>query len=86
MEHLQERMTCRDAQLEACAKDIRDLVTKGIEMALIRYSAQVNTFGVRPQPDWLLQQIERAGDKTGQADNEHRERLMVRRRTRILQL
>ena len=49
VKHLQERMTCREAQLEARAEDMRDLVTKRIEMGLIRYSPHVNTMVVRPQ-------------------------------------
>ena len=38
VEHLQERMVCRETQLEARAEDMRDPVTKGVEMALIRYN------------------------------------------------
>ena len=46
MEHLQECMTCSEAQLEARAEDMYDLVTKRIEMVLIRYSPQVYTLEV----------------------------------------
>ena len=52
VEHLQARMTSRETQLEACAEDMRDLVTKRVEMALIRYNPQVTTKDVRPQADW----------------------------------
>ena len=38
VEHLQERMACREAQLEAQAEDMRDPVTKRVEMALITYN------------------------------------------------
>ena len=36
VEHLQERMACREAQLEARADDMRDPVTKRVDTALIR--------------------------------------------------
>ena len=36
VEHLQERTACREAQLEARAEDMRDPITKRLEMALIR--------------------------------------------------
>ena len=36
VEHLQERMACRETQLEARAEDMRDPVTKRVEMTLIR--------------------------------------------------
>ena len=54
VEHLQERMACRAAQLGARAEDMRDPVTKQVEMALIRYNPQVTMMEVQPQPDWLL--------------------------------
>ena len=41
VEHLQQRMACREAQLEARAEDMRDPVTKRVEMALIRYNPQI---------------------------------------------
>ena len=37
VEHLQDRMACRETLLEARAEDMRDPVTKLMEMALIRY-------------------------------------------------
>ena len=43
---------CRKAQLEARAEDMRDQVTKLVEMALIRYSSQITEMEVRKQPDW----------------------------------
>ena len=36
LEHLQERMACREAQWEQRVEDMRDPVTKRVEMALIR--------------------------------------------------
>ena len=38
VEHLQVRMACRQAHLEAWADDMRDLVIKRVEMALMRYN------------------------------------------------
>ena len=86
VEHLQERMTCREAQLDPWAEDMRDPVTKRIEVALIRYSLQVNRMEVLPQPDLRLRQTEDAGNEVGQADDEQRECLMARRRRRIQQV
>ena len=63
MEHLQECMTCPEAQVDASAEDMYDLVTKRIEMALIRYSPQFNTLEVQPQPDWRLRQTDEARDE-----------------------
>ena len=51
VDHLQERMACREAQFEARAEDMRDPVTKRREMASIRYHPQVNMMQVQPQPD-----------------------------------
>ena len=45
MEHLQERMTYRGAQLEARAEDMQDPVTKRVEIALIRYNPQFSKKG-----------------------------------------
>ena len=67
MEHLQECMTCREAELEARAEVMRDLVTKRVEMALMRYSPQVTRIDVRPPQDWQSRQPEDAGDEAGQA-------------------
>ena len=52
VQHLQECMACRNAQLEARAEDMIDPVTKGVEMALIRYNPQITELEVRTQPDW----------------------------------
>ena len=60
VEHLQERMACREAQLEAWTEDMRYPVTKRVEMALIRYNRQGNMMEVRPRPDRLLRQSEGA--------------------------
>ena len=49
-ELLQERMACREAQSEARAEDMRDPVTKRVEIALIRYNLQVTMMEVWPQP------------------------------------
>ena len=48
VEHLQERMASREVQLEAWAEDMRDPVTKRVEMALIRYNPQITEMEVRP--------------------------------------
>ena len=60
VEHLQERMACREAQLEARAEDMIDPVTKRVEMALIRYNPQITEMEVRTQPDWRQRQSEDA--------------------------
>ena len=52
VEYLQERMACRETQLEARAEDMRDPVTKRVEMAFIRYNPKVTEMEVRKQPDW----------------------------------
>ena len=62
VEHLQERMTRREAQMKVRAEDMRDPFTKRVEMSLIRYNPQVNMMDVRPQLDWQLRQPEDAGD------------------------
>ena len=56
VEHLQE-MTCREAQLKASTQDMRDPVTKRMEMAMIRYSPHVKRMKVRPKPDWRVREI-----------------------------
>ena len=86
MEHLQERMGCREAQLEAREEDMRDPVTKRVEMALIRYHPQVTMMEVRPQPDGLLRQWDGAQDEEEQEGIEQRERLMARRRKKVRQI
>ena len=85
-EHLQERMACRETQLEARAEDMRDPVTKRVEMALIRYNPKLTEMEVRKQPDWRPR---RSGGEAGVEDGEgeeQRERLMARRRRRIRQI
>ena len=86
LEHLQERMACKKAQLEARAEDMGNPVTKRVVMALIRYRRQVTRMEVRPQPDWRLQQSEEQRDEEGQVGDEQRERLMARRRKRVRQV
>ena len=82
VEHLQERMACREAQLEARADEMPDPVTKRVDMALIRY----NMMEVRRQPEWRLRQSEGARDQEEQEGEEQRERLMARRRKRVRQV
>ena len=67
VEHLQERMACREAQLEARAEVMRDPVTKRVEMALVRYNPQITEMEVRTPPDWR----QRRSD--GERDVEERE-------------
>ena len=86
VEHLQERMACRETQLEARAEDMRDPVTKQVEMALIRYNRKITEVEVRRQPGWRPR---RSGGETGMEDreeDEQRERLMARRRKTIRQI
>ena len=86
VKHLQERMACRETQLEAWADDMRDPVTKRVEMALIRYNPKITEMEVRRRPDWRPR---RSGGETGMEDregDEQRDRLMARRRERIRQI
>ena len=86
VEHLQERMACRETQLEARAEDMGDPVTKRVEMALIRYNPKITEMEVRKQPDWRPR---RSGGETGVEDGgseEQREHLMARGRRRIRQI
>ena len=86
VEHLQERMACRKAQLEARAEDMRDPVTKRVKMALITYNPQITEMDVRTQPDWRQWQSEGAREVEEQEGEEQRERLMAHRRKRIQQI
>ena len=52
VEHLQERMACREAQSEARAEDMIDPVTKRVEVVLIRYIPQITIMEVQPEPEW----------------------------------
>ena len=86
LEHLQERMACRETQLEARADDMRDPVTKRVEMALIRNNPKITEMEVRRRPD---RRPRRSGGETGTEDregDEQRDRLMARRRGRIRQI
>ena len=86
VEHLQERMAGRETQLEARADDMRDPVTKQVEMALIRYNKKITEMEVRRRPDWRPR---RSGGETGMEDREGEEqgdRLMARRGRRIWQI
>ena len=86
VEHLQDRMACRETQLEARAEDMRDPVTKRAEMALIRYNPQITEIEVRKQPDWRPRRSEGETEVEGREGEEQRERLMARRRKRIRQI
>ena len=79
VEHLQERMACRETQLEARAEDMRDPVTKRVEMALIRYNPKITEMEVRKQPDWRPRRSERETEVEEREEEEQRERLMARR-------
>ena len=86
VENPQERMACRETQLEARAEDMRDPVTKRSEMALIRYNPKITEMEVRRRPDWRPR---RSGGETGMEDREEeeqRDRLIARRRRRIRQI
>ena len=86
VEHLQERMACRETQLEARAYDMRDPVTKRVEMALIRYNPKITEMEVRRRPDWRPKW---SGGGMGMEDREgeeRRDRLMARRRRGIWQI
>ena len=86
VEHLQERMACRETQLEAWAEDMRDPVTKQVEMTLIRYSPKNTEMEVRKQPDWRPRRSEGEKEVEEREGEEQRERLMARRRKRIRQI
>ena len=86
MAHLQERVACRETQLEARADDMRDPVTKRVEMGLIRYNPKITEMKVRRRSDWRPR---RSGRETGMEDregDEQRDRLMAPRRKRFRQI
>ena len=78
VEHLQERMACREAQFEARAEDMRDPVTKRVEMALIRYNPQMTEMEVRKQPDSRPRRSEGEKEVEERGGEVQRERLMAR--------
>ena len=86
VEHLQDRMACRESQLEARAEDMRDPVTKQGEMALITYNPQITEMEVRKQPDWRPRRSEGETEVEEREGEEQRERLMAHRRKRIRQI
>ena len=86
VEHLQERMACREAQLEARAEDMIDLFTKRVEMALIRYNPEITEMELQTQPDWRQRQSEGEREVEEREREEQRERLMACRRKRIWQI
>ena len=86
VEHLQDRMACRKTQLEARAEDMRDPVTKRVEMALIRYNPRITEMEVRKQPDWRPRRSEGETEVEEREGEEQRERLMARRRRKIWQI
>ena len=64
VEHPQDRMACRETQLEARAENMRDPVTKRVEMPLIRYNPKITEMEVRKQPDWRTKAV-RGRDGSG---------------------
>ena len=86
VEHWQERVACREAELEARAEDMRDPVTKRVERALIRDNPQITEMEVRTQPDGRQKRSEGERDVEEREGEEQRERLMARRRKRIRQI
>ena len=86
VEHLQDRMACRETQLEARAEHFRDPVTKQVEMALIRYISPITEMEVRKQPDWRPRRSEGETEVKEREREEQRERLMAPRRKRIRQV
>ena len=86
VEHLQDRMACRETQLEARAEDIRGPVTKRVEMVLIRYNPQITVMEVRRQPDWRPRRSEGEMQVEEREGEEQRRCLMTRRRKRIWQI
>ena len=85
VEYLQDRMACRETQLEARAEAMPDPVTERVEMALIRYNPRITEMEVRKQPDWRPRRLEE------ETEVEERERgaegrLMASRRRRIRQI
>ena len=85
VEYLQDRMACRETQLEARAEEMPDPVTKRMEMALIRYNPRITEMEVRKQPDWRPRRSECETEVEGREGEERREPLMARRRRRIRQ-
>ena len=83
VEHLQYRMACRETQLEAQAEDMRDPVTKRVEIALIRYNPRITEMEVQKQPDCRPRGWEGETEVEQKEGEEQRERLMARRRRRI---
>ena len=79
VKHLQDRMACRETQLEARAEDLRDPVTKRVEMALIRYHQRIMEMEVRKQPDWRPRRSKGETEVEEREGEEQRERLMARR-------
>ena len=86
VEHLQDRMACRETQFEARAEDMQDPVTKRVEMALIRYNQQITEMEVRKQPNWQPRRSEGETKVEEREGEEQREPLMARRRRRIRQI
>ena len=86
VEHLQESMACREAQLGARAEGMRDPVTKRVEMLLIRYHPQITEMELQKQPDWPPRRSEGEKEVEEREGEEQRERLMARRRKGIQQI
>ena len=86
VEHLQECMACRETQCEARAGDMRDPVTKRVEMTLIRYNPKDTEMEVRKRPDWRPRRSEGEAEEEEREGEEQKERLMARRPKRIRQI
>ena len=84
--HLQERIVCRDTQLEVRAENMRDPVTKWVEMASIRYNPNITEMEVRKQPNWRPRRSEGETEVEKREGEVQRERLMARRRRRPRQI
>ena len=82
VEHLQERMACRETQLGARAENMRDPV----KMSLIRYNPKITEMKVQRQPDWQLRRPEGEIEVEEREGEEQRERLMACGRKRIRQI
>ena len=68
VEHLEERMGCKETQLEARAEDMRELVTKPVEMALIHVQPKNHGDGSAEAPQFAAKAVrgrDRRGGKRG---------------------
>ena len=86
VEHVLERMMCKEAQLEARAEAVRDPVIGKVDMTLLRYNPHVTAMEVGPHPEWRVTQAEGTTEATKVGTDKRRERLRARRRKRIQQV